>query len=198
MVRSQIEARGIKDQRVLEAMRRVPRHAFVSEAMISCAYNDEPLPIGNGQTISQPYIVAYMTEVLALNGDDKVLEVGTGSGYQAAILAEITREVYTIEIVDRLSLQAQKVLDLQGYKNIFFKIGDGSRGWEEHAPYDAIMVTAAPESVPEPLQKQLKVSGRMIIPVGETFQELILVVREKKKFKQKRLLPVRFVPLISD
>ena len=198
MVRSQIEARGIKDQRVLEAMRRVPRHAFVSEAMISCAYNDEPLPIGNGQTISQPYIVAYMTEVLALNGGDKVLEVGTGSGYQAAILAEITREVYTIEIVDRLSLQAQKVLDLQGYKNIFFKIGDGSRGWEEHAPYDAIMVTAAPESVPEPLQKQLKVSGRMIIPVGETFQELILVVREKKKFKQKRLLPVRFVPLISD
>lgn len=198
MVKSQVEVRGIKDKRVLTAMRQVPRHAFVSETMTSYAYNDEPLPIGEGQTISQPYIVAYMTEMLDLKEDEKVLEVGTGSGYQAAILAEISSEVYTIEIIERLSLQAQKVLAQQGYKNIFFKTGDGSRGWEEHAPYDAIMVTAAPESVPEALQKQLKLSGRMIIPVGETFQELILVVRGKKKFKQKRLLPVRFVPLISD
>lgn len=198
MVKSQVEVRGVKDKRVLTAMRQVPRHAFVSETMASYAYNDEPLPIGEGQTISQPYIVAYMTEMLALKEDGKVLEVGTGSGYQAAILAEIASEVYTIEIIERLSLQAQKVLHQQGYKNIFFKIGDGSRGWEQHAPYDAIMVTAAPETVPGALQKQLKLSGRMIIPVGETFQELILVVREKRKFKQKRLLPVRFVPLISD
>jgi protein-L-isoaspartate(D-aspartate) O-methyltransferase len=127
-----------------------------------------------------------------------VLEVGTGSGYQTAILAEIASEVYTVEIIERLSLRAREVLDQQAYKNISFKIGDGSHGWADYAPYDAIMVTAAPESVPEALQKQLKLSGRMIIPVGETFQELILVVREKKKFKQKRLLPVRFVTLITE
>ncbi len=198
MVKSQIEARGVKDQRVLEVMRKVPRHAFVSETLKSYAYNDEPLPIGEGQTISQPYIVAYMTEILHLKEDEKVLEVGTGSGYQSAILAEIAREVYTIEIIESLSLRAQKVLEQQGYKNIFFKIGDGSHGWEEHAPYDAIMVTAAPESVPKQLQEQLELSGRMIIPVGEAFQELVLIIRGKKKYKQKRLLPVRFVPLISE
>jgi len=198
MVESQIEARGVKDQRVLEAMRKVPRHAFVSETLKSYAYNDEPLPIGEGQTISQPYIVAYMTEMLHLKEDKKVLEVGTGSGYQAAILAELAREVYTIEIIESLSHRAQKVLEQQGYNNIFFKVGDGSHGWEEHAPYDAIMVTAAPESVPKQLQEQLQLSGRMIIPVGEAFQELVLVIREKKKYKQKRLLPVRFVPLISE
>lgn len=198
MVESQIEARGVKDQRVLEAMRKVPRHAFVSETLKSYAYNDEPLPIGEGQTISQPYIVAYMTEMLHLEKDKKVLEVGTGSGYQAAILAELAREVYTTEIIESLSHRAEKVLEQQGYNNIFFKIGDGSRGWEEHAPYDAIMVTAAPESVPKQLREQLQLSGRMIIPVGEAFQELVLVIREKKKYKQKRLLPVRFVPLISE
>ncbi len=198
MVKSQIEARGVKEQRVLEVMRKVPRHAFVSETLKSYAYNDEPLPIGEGQTISQPYIVAYMTEILHLKEDEKVLEVGTGSGYQSAILAEIAREVYTIEIIESLSLRAQKVLEQQGYKNIFFKIGDGSHGWEEHAPYDAIMVTAAPESVPKQLQEQLELSGRMIIPVGEAFQELVLIIRGKKKYKQKRLLPVRFVPLISE
>ncbi len=198
MVKSQVEARGVKDRRVLAAMRKVPRHAFIPETMVPYAYNDEPLPIGDGQTISQPYIVAYMTEKLALKEDDKVLEVGTGSGYQTAILAEIASEVYTVEIIERLSLRAQEVLGQQDYKNIFFKIGDGSHGWAEHAPYDAIMVTAAPESVPEALQEQLKLSGRMIIPVGEAFQELILVIREKKKFKQKRLLPVRFVALITD
>lgn len=197
MVKSQIEARGIKDKNVLEAMRMVARHKFVSEDMKSFAYNDEPLPIGEGQTISQPYIVAYMTEMLHLKKEERVLEVGTGSGYQAAILAEIAREVYTIEIIESLSLKAQEVLKELGYTNIYFKIGDGSFGWREHAPYDAIIVTAAPEKIPDALREQLKISGRMIIPVGMTFQELVLITREKRKFKKKRLLPVRFVPLIS-
>lgn len=197
MVKSQIEARGIKDKNVLEAMRMVARHKFVSEDMKSFAYNDEPLPIGEGQTISQPYIVAYMTEVLHLKKEERVLEVGTGSGYQAAILAEIAREVYTIEIIESLSLKAQEVLKELGYTNIYFKIGDASFGWREHAPYDAIIVTAAPEKIPDALREQLKISGRMIIPVGMTFQELVLIIREKRKFKKKRLLPVRFVPLIS-
>ena len=197
MVKSQIEARGIKDRNVLEAMRMVARHKFVSEDMKSFAYNDEPLPIGEGQTISQPYIVAYMTEMLHLKKEERVLEVGTGSGYQAAILAEIAREVYTIEIIESLSLKAQEVLKELGYTNIYFKIGDGSFGWREHAPYDAIIVTAAPEKIPDALREQLKISGRMIIPVGMTFQELVLITREKRKFKKKRLLPVRFVPLIS-
>lgn len=197
MVKSQIEARGIKDKNVLEAMRMIARHKFVSEDMKSFAYNDEPLPIGEGQTISQPYIVAYMTEMIHLKKEDRVLEVGTGSGYQAAILAEMAREVYTIEIIESLSLKAQEVLKELGYTNIYFKIGDGSFGWREHAPYDAIIVTAAPENIPDALQEQLKISGRMIIPVGMTFQELILITREKRKLRKKRLLPVRFVPLIS-
>ena len=196
MVQSQIRARGIKDERVLEAMRKIPRHKFVSKSMRSYAYNDEPLPIGEGQTISQPYIVAYMTEVLQLKEDERVLEVGTGSGYQAAVLAEIVKEVYTVEIMESLSLKAQKVLKELGYKNIYFKVGDGSLGWKEYAPFDAIMVTAAPDRVPEALQEQLKPSGRMIIPVGVTFQELILITREKKKYRKKKLLPVRFVPLV--
>ena len=197
MVESQIKARGVKDEEVLEVMRKVPRHKFVSKNMKSYAYNDEPLPIGEGQTISQPYIVAYMTEVLQLRGDEKVLEVGTGSGYQAAILAEIAKEVYSIEVIEALSLRAQEALKELGYTNIYFKIGDGSLGWKEHAPFDAIMVTAAPDKVPEALQAQLNIYGRMIIPVGVTFQELVLIIREKKKYKKKRLLPVRFVPLIT-
>lgn len=197
MVESQIKQRGVKDEKVLNAMRKVPRHMFVSKNMKSYAYNDEPLPIGEGQTISQPYIVAYMTEVLQLKEDERILEIGTGSGYQAAILAEIAKEVYTIEIIQALSLKAQDVLIELGYKNIYFKIGDGTLGWKEQAPYDAIIVTAAPGKVPESLQQQLKISGKMIIPVGSTFQELILVIREKKKYKKKKLLPVRFVPLIS-
>jgi protein-L-isoaspartate(D-aspartate) O-methyltransferase len=198
MVRSQIEARGVKDKNILEAMRKVPRHKFVSDNMKAYAYSDEPLPIGEGQTISQPYIVAYMTEVLHLNKEERVLELGTGSGYQAAILAEVAKEVYTVEIIESLSLKAQKVIHELGYANIYFKIGDGSRGWEEYAPYDAIIVTAAPEKIPDALREQLKISGRMIIPVGMTFQELVLITREKKRFKKKRLLPVRFVPLISE
>ncbi len=197
MVEVQIKARGVKEERVLEAMRKVPRHAFVPEDMKSYAYQDEPLPIGEGQTISQPYIVAYMTEVLKLRADERILEVGTGSGYQTAILAELAKEVYTVEIIGTLSLRAQEVLRELGYQNIFFKIGDGTLGWKEYAPYDSIMVTAAPPSVPKALQDQLRVSGKMIIPVGSEFQELMLIIREKKNYKKKRLLPVRFVPLIS-
>ncbi|TET69087.1 MAG: protein-L-isoaspartate(D-aspartate) O-methyltransferase [Candidatus Aminicenantes bacterium] len=197
MVKTQLVGRGIKDKRVLEAMRKVARHLFIPENMRSYAYNDEPLPIGEGQTISQPYIVAYMTEALQLNGSERVLEIGTGSGYQTAILNEIVKEVFTLELIGSLSVKAQEVLKELKYVNIFFKIGDGTLGWKEHAPYDAIMVTAAPAGVPKALKEQLKMYGKMIIPVGATFQELVLVIREKKKFKVKKLLPVRFVPLVS-
>lgn len=197
MVKTQLVGRGIKDKRVLEAMRKVARHLFIPENMRSYAYNDEPLPIGEGQTISQPYIVAYMTEALQLNGSERVLEIGTGSGYQTAILNEIVKEVFTLELIGSLSVKAQEVLKELKYVNIFFKIGDGTLGWKEHAPYDAIMVTAAPAGVPKALKEQLKMYGKMIIPVGATFQELVLVIREKKKFKIKKLLPVRFVPLVS-
>jgi len=197
MVDVQLKARGIKDQKILEAMRKVPRHAFVPENMIPYAYNDEPLPIGEGQTISQPYIVAYMTEALELRGDECVLEVGTGSGYQTAILAEIVREVFTVELVSALSNRAQENIKRLKYTNVHFKIGDGTYGWRENAPYDAVMVTAAPDKVPHFLEEQLKIGGRMIIPVGSAIQELVLVIREKRKYKKKRLLPVRFVPLVT-
>lgn len=196
MVATQIKSRGIMDAKVLESMEKVPRHVFVPENMKKFAYNDEPLPIGRSQTISQPYIVAYMTEVLQLSGEEKVLEVGTGSGYQAAILAEIAKEVFTIEFIDELSSNAEKVLQEEGYTNIHFRVGDGAYGWKEYAPYDAIIVTAAPSEVPKALQDQLKTGGRMIVPVGDAFQELILIVREKRKFRKKKLLPVRFVPLV--
>ena len=193
----QLKARGIKDQKILEAMRKVPRHTFVPENMVPYAYNDEPLPIGEGQTISQPYIVAYMTEALELRGDECVLEVGTGSGYQTAILAEIVREVFTVELVSALSNRAQENIKRLKYTNVHFKIGDGTYGWRENAPYDAVMVTAAPDKVPHFLEEQLKIGGRMIIPVGSAIQELVLVIREKRKYKKKRLLPVRFVPLVT-
>jgi protein-L-isoaspartate(D-aspartate) O-methyltransferase len=197
MVDTQIKARGIRDDQVLRAMNKVPRHRFVPETMRKYAYNDEPLPIGKGQTISQPYIVAYMTEVLELSSTDIVLEIGTGSGYQAAVLAEIAQQVYTVEIVEELAQKAQDILADEGYKNISFHTADGTYGWKAHAPYDAIIVTAAPSRIPEKLQDQLKVNGRMIVPVGDTFQELVLITRGKSKFKTKTLLPVRFVPLIS-
>jgi protein-L-isoaspartate(D-aspartate) O-methyltransferase len=197
MVAKQIESRGIKDAQVLEAMKKVPRHMFVPENMRKFAYNDEPLPIGKGQTISQPYIVAYMTEALQLSSEGRVLEVGTGSGYQAAILAEIVKDVYTVEIIDELSKNAKGVLEAEGYTNIHFRVGDGADGWEENAPYDAIMVTAAPPEVPKALQDQLTAGGRMIVPVGDAFQELVLIIREKRKFRKKTLLPVRFVPLVK-
>ncbi len=197
MVDAQIETRGVKDQKILAAMRKVPRHVFVPENMKRYAYQDEPLLIGEGQTISQPYIVAYMSEALQLKGHERVLEVGTGSGYQTVILAEIVNEVFTVELIESLSIRAQEVLKELDYQNIHFKVGDGTFGWEDHAPYDSIIVTAAPAKVPKSLQEQLKIGGRMVIPVGATFQELVLLTREKKKFKRKKLLPVRFVPLIS-
>ncbi|HEK85943.1 MAG TPA: protein-L-isoaspartate(D-aspartate) O-methyltransferase [Candidatus Aminicenantes bacterium] len=197
MVELQIIKRGIKDKKVLEAMNRVPRHLFVPEEMRDLAYSDEPLPIGEGQTISQPFIVAYMTEALKLSGGEKVLEIGTGSGYQTAILAEIVHEVYTVELLSVLSERAQEILKELGYKNIKFLIGDGSRGWPEYAPYDAILVSAAPATVPRALIEQLKINGRMIIPVGTDFQELVLVTRKKDSWLEERLIGVRFVPLIT-
>lgn len=197
MVEVQIAGRGIKNAKVLDAMGKVPRHFFVPEELRDSAYADGPLPIWAGQTISQPYIVAYMTEILELSGAERVLEVGTGSGYQTAVLAEIVKDVFTIEVVANLSQRAQDVLKSLGYVNIQFKIGDGTRGWKDFAPYEAIMVTAAPGSVPKVLQEQLQVGGRMIIPIGVDYQELVLVRREEKTFKETRLLPVRFVPLIS-
>ena len=197
MVRSQLAARGIKDVKLLDAMKKVPRHMFVPESMLSHSYSDEPLPIGENQTISQPFIVAYMTEVLELQGGERVLEIGTGSGYQTAILAEIAQKIFTVELIGDLSHRAQKALKKLKYTNILFKIGDGTFGWEEQAPFDAIMVTAAPDKVPHSLEEQLKIGGRMIIPVGSAIQELVFVSRGKKKFKRKKLLPVRFVPLIT-
>ena len=197
MVEFQIRDRGVRDARVLQAMSRIPRHLFLTDYLSAYAYADEPLPIGEGQTISQPYIVAFMTEVLKLAGDEKVLEIGTGSGYQTAVLAELAREVYTVELIGRLSIGAQEKLRAMGYQNIHFKVGDGSGGWPDFAPFDAIIVTAAPASVPRSLESQLGVSGRMVIPVGSEFQELILVTRKKRGFKRQRLLSVRFVPLVT-
>ncbi len=198
MVESQIVSRGISEARVIEAMLKVPRHRFVHQDFRHQAYLDCALPIEMGQTISQPYIVAYMTELLSLNEGDRVLEIGTGSGYQSAILAEMGCEVYTIEIIEPLSSSAIAVLDDLGYKNIHFKVGDGYEGWEEHAPYDAIVVTAAPPEIPEPLKAQLKEKGRMVIPVGENIQELILITHTKGGIDEKRVTPVRFVPMVGE
>ena len=197
MVESQMIPRGVRDSRVLAAMRKVPRHLFVPEGMQIHAYNDEPLPIGDGQTISQPYIVAYMTEVLQLKHTDKILEIGTGSGYQSAILAEIVGSVFSIEIIAALSHKAQKILEELEYHNIQFAVKDGTSGWEEFAPFDKVIVTAAPAKIPAALPAQLKVAGQMVIPVGQTFQELVLLYKEKKKIRKKSLIPVRFVPLMS-
>jgi protein-L-isoaspartate(D-aspartate) O-methyltransferase len=197
MVEVQIRARGVNDEKVLAAMRKVPRHLFVPEELRTFSYGDEPLPIGEGQTISQPYIVAYMTQALRLSGGEKVLEVGTGSGYQTAVLAEIVRQVFTIELLGVLSERARALLQALGYSNIGSKAGDGTLGWEENAPFDAIMVTAAASAVPKKLQEQLGPKGRMIIPVGVGFQELFIITRERGDFRKKKLLPVRFVPLVS-
>lgn len=199
MVRFQIENRGIKDSLVLAAMRKVPRHYFVPQYLKGQAYDDNPLPIGWQQTISQPYIVAFMTEQLRLKGGEKVLEIGTGSGYQAAVLAEIAGEVYTIEIVQPLAERTIKILQARNYSNIHVKIGDGYQGWPEEAPFDAIIVTAAPNHIPQPLTNQLKPGGRMILPVGEHIQDLILVTKNtNSKIIQKRVLPVRFVPMTGE
>ena len=198
MVRRQVEARGVKDPLVLRAMEAVPRHRFVPNAMQAYAYYDEPLPIGHEQTISQPYIVAYMTESLGLEGGEKVLEIGTGSGYQAAVLARIAGEVYTIEIVEALAARAEETLRAEGVTNVYCRAGDGYEGWPEKAPFDAVIITAAPPRIPEPLIEQLKVGGHMIVPVGIWHQELILLTKTRKGVEEKRLLPVRFVPMTGE
>ncbi len=196
MVSEQLEKRGIQSKKVLDAMRKVERHRFVPQHSVNYAYGDFPLSIGEGQTISQPYIVAFMTEILSLKPTDRVLEIGTGSGYQAAILAEICNEVYTIEIIEKLGLRADSLLNKLNYNNIFVRIGDGYQGWPEAEPFDAIIVTCSPRKVPQPLQDQLKEGGRMIIPVGESYtQELVLITKENGKLKQQSRLPVLFVPM---
>ncbi len=201
MVAQQIEARGVKDNDVLAAMRRVPRHDFVAAPQRGQAYSDKPLPIGQGQTISQPYIVAYMTEVLQLDAGEKVLEIGTGSGYQAAVLAEITDRVYTIEIIEELAEQASKRLQRLGYTEVRTAQGDGYYGWEEHAPFDAIIVTAAAGHIPPPLLRQLKPGGRMIIPIGGVYEvQSLMLVRKTSagEVRTERLMPVRFVPFRGE
>jgi protein-L-isoaspartate(D-aspartate) O-methyltransferase len=195
MVAEQMVARDIKDPRVLAAMRKVPRHLFVPAEQQRLAYEDHPLPIGNDQTISQPYIVAYMTQSLEVKPEHKVLEIGTGSGYQAAVLAELVSQVYTIEIVKELADRATKSLADAGYKNVHVKHGDGYAGWPQVAPFDAIVVTAAPDHVPQPLIDQLAPGGRMIIPVGDYFQELRLIQRTDKGVVERSTIAVRFVPL---
>jgi protein-L-isoaspartate(D-aspartate) O-methyltransferase len=197
MVREQIAARGVRDPRVLAAMRAVPRHELMPESERGEAYEDRPLPIGHGQTISQPYIVAAMTELLALEPGERVLEVGTGSGYQAAILAELGVEVYSIEIVEPLGQRAAEDLARLGY-SVNLRIGDGYRGWPEAAPFDAIIVTAAPDQVPPPLIEQLKVGGRLVIPVGSWSQELVLLRKEEDGVRRESVADVRFVPMTGE
>jgi len=196
MVSKQIEARGVRDARVLEAMRKVPRHRFVPESQRALAYDDRPLPIARGQTISQPYIVALMTELANVKPGDTVLEVGTGSGYQAAVLAEMGVKVFSIEIIEPLARQAKATLSELGYgKRVQVRHGDGYAGWPEHAPFDAVMVTAAPPKIPEPLKQQLKVGGRLVIPVGKHYQSLIRVTRTRAGYREESVIPVRFVPM---
>lgn len=200
MVLNQLRSRDILDSKVLQAMLTVPRHQFVDEHIRESAYNDYPLSIGEGQTISQPYIVALMTQLLELKGNEKVLEIGTGSGYQAAVLAEIVEEVYTVEIYESLSKKSERLLIDLGYQNIKFKVGDGYRGWEEHAPYDAIIVTCAPDHVPPSLLQQIKDDGgRIVIPVGGIWmvQTLMKIEKTEGKIKSRGIIGVRFVPMIG-
>ena len=198
MVETQIKTRGVKDPRVLSAMLKVERHLFVPKGLQTSAYTDQPLAIGEGQTISQPYIVALMTELLELKGDEKVLEIGTGSGYQAAILAELAKEVYTIEIIETLANSAKKVLLQIGYQNIMAKTGDGYLGWPEVAPFDAIMITAAPDHIPEPLLEQLKEGGRMVVPVGTYSQVLKRIIKRSGRIETSDIVPVVFVPMTGE
>ena len=195
MVTDQIVSRGVADERVLEALRRVPRHRFVPRELQRQAYADRPLAIGEKQTISQPYIVALMTELIRPEADTKILEIGTGSGYQAAVLAECAAEVYTIEILPELGRRAAELLKTLGYERIRTRIGDGYDGWPDAAPFDAIVVTAAPPSVPQPLLDQLALGGRLVIPVGQDYQNLVLITRTADGFERKNVTPVRFVPM---
>lgn len=199
MVHQQLMSRGITDARVLAAMSKVPREQFVPAELRRDSYEDAPVPIGNDQTISQPYIVAFMTEQLRLTSNDRVLEIGTGSGYQAAVLAEMVAEVYSIEIIAALAKTAEANLVRLGYRNIHVKISDGYKGWPDAAPFDAIIVTCAPDKVPQPLVNQLKDGGRMIIPVGERFaQQLFLLEKKNGQLKQSATLSVRFVPMVRE
>jgi protein-L-isoaspartate(D-aspartate) O-methyltransferase len=199
MVAQQLKPRGIKDERVLAAMAKVPREEFIPADVRAGAYEDGPLPIGYDQTISQPYIVAFMTEQLGPKPSDRVLEIGSGSGYQAAILAELVTDVYTIEIVEPLAKTAEATLQRLGYKNVHINVGDGYKGWPAEAPFDAIIVTCAPEKVPQPLVDQLKDGGRMVIPVGERFaQQLYLLEKKNGQLKESATLPVRFVPMLRE
>ena len=201
MLEDQIIARGIKSQAIIDAMLEVDRHMFVPDHQKKSAYSDRPLPIGYNQTISQPYIVAYMTEKLKVERNHKVLEIGTGSGYQAAILSKLCKDVYTIEIIPELAQIASKALTGQGFNNISFKTGDGYNGWVEEAPFDRIIVTAAPDKIPEKLIDQLKPDGRMIIPVGDplSMQYLWVVTKQEgARYKKQKILPVRFVPMVKE
>ena len=199
MVKEQVAMRGVTDERVLRAMRKVPREQFVPEQMRGQSYSDGPLPIGYDQTISQPFVVAFMTEKLGLRPTDRVLEIGTGSGYQAAILAELAAKVYTIEIVEPLGKKAAQTLQRLGYKNVQVKIGDGYQGWPEHAPFDAVIVTCAPDHVPQPLVEQIKEGGRIIIPVGPAGdQTLYLLEKKNGRLEQRNVLPVSFVPMTGE
>ncbi len=199
MVLTQIIARGIKDKKVINAMRNVGRHHFVASELQNQSYDDHPLPIGEGQTISQPYIVAYMTEALDIKDSDKILEIGTGSGYQAAILAEICKDVYTIEINENLGKSAIQTIAELGYDNIHIKVGDGFLGWDKYSPYNSIIVTCSPSKIPEPLVRQLADGGKIIIPVNhQGAQDLILFMKVNGKLIEKSVLPVRFVPMIDN
>jgi protein-L-isoaspartate(D-aspartate) O-methyltransferase len=198
MVKATIENRGVTDSLTLAAMRLTPRHAFVSAGLAGQAYADHPLPIGHGQTISQPYIVAFMTAALGLKGGETVLEIGTGSGYQAAVLAEIAGQVKSIEIVEPLAVEARDRLHRLGYSNVEVRTGDGYRGWPEAAPFDGILVTAAAPRIPVALKEQLKDGGRLVIPVGDEAQDLVVITRRGDAFEERRVLPVRFVPMIGE
>jgi protein-L-isoaspartate(D-aspartate) O-methyltransferase len=199
MVDQQLKGRGIQDKRVLAAMAKVAREEFIPVDARADAYEDGPLPIGYDQTISQPYIVAFMTEQLRPKSSDRVLEIGSGSGYQAAVLAELVADVYTIDIVEPLAKTAEATLQRLGYKNVHVKVGDGYKGWPEEAPFDAIIVTCAPEKVPQPLVDQLKDGGRMVVPVGERFaQQLYLLEKKNGQLKESATLPVRFVPMLRS